>query len=165
MKRYRVPPPLWLTVAFAAGLTGCATSEPVVVECHWPRPAPPAGHALVAQNYDSMTPIPLNALQFTNEELARQVVVQQLSARRTPTSTVEVTGLLVNCTDQPLVVASRMQFLDAKQFPVEDASVWQRLVMHPRALSRFQAQSTSREVQHYVVELRSEGDNVSAAQR
>lgn len=165
MQRCRIPPGWWLTSAVVASLAGCATPEPVVVECKWPRPAAPAGDALVAQNYDAMTPIPLNALQFTSAALARQVVVQQLSARRTPTNTVQVTGRLVNCTDEPLVVASRLHFMDAKQIPVEDSSVWQRIVLHPRALGQWQTQSTSADAHHYVVELRAEGDNPSPGPR
>lgn len=140
---------LWLALA------GCA-SEPVVVECKWPRPQAAAGDALVSQAYGAMTPIPLNAVQFTSSSLARQVVVQELFARRTPTQTVQVTGRLVNCTDTPLVVASRLHFMDARQIPVEDVSAWQRIVLHPRAMTQWQALSASPDAESYVVELRAE---------
>ena len=141
---------LSLPVLFAA----CAASP--VVECKWPRPGAAAGDALVAQNYDDMTPIPLDAVQFTNVGLARQVVVQQLVASRTSTQTVQVTGRLVNCTDQPLVIGSRLHFMDARQVPVEDVSVWQRIVLQPRAMAQWHAMSMSPEAERYVVELRPE---------
>jgi hypothetical protein len=148
---------LALPAALAGG--GCAAPPPApaVVQCTWPRPpGGPAGDALVALNYDAMTPIPVDAVQFTNEALAREVVVQQLSARRTSTNTVQVSARLVNCTDYPVVVGSRLHFMDANHVPVEDVSVWQRLVLRPRALGQIQESSMSRDVEHYVVELRAE---------
>lgn len=149
----------WLVLPATLALTvgGCANEPRAVVECKWPRPGAPAGAALVAQDYDdAMTPIPLNAVQFTGQTLAREVVVQQLSARRTATQTIQVTGRLVNCTDRPIVVSSRLHFMDAKQVPVEDTSTWQRIVMAPRAMAQWQALSMSAQAEHYVVELRAE---------
>jgi hypothetical protein len=146
---------LLLALALTGG--GCANEPRAVVECKWPRPGAPVGAALVAQDYnDAMSPIPLNAVQFTSQALAREIVVQQLSARRTATQTVQVTGRLVNCTDRPIVVGSRLHFMDAKQMPVEDTSVWQRILMAPRAMAQWQAQSMSGQAEHYVVELRAE---------
>lgn len=152
----RLRPPAALVLLLALALGGCANEPLAVVECKWPRPGAPAGTALVAQNYDAMSPIPVNAVQFTSQTLAREVVVQQLSARRTATQTVQVTGRLVNCTDRPIVIGSRLHFMDAKQVPVEDTSVWQRIVMAPRAMAHWQAQSMSAQAEHYVVELRAE---------
>jgi hypothetical protein len=147
---------LVLPAALAGG--GCAAPPPPpVVQCTWPRPAGgPVGDALVALNYGAMTPVPTDAVQFTHEGLAREVVVQQLSAQRTSTRTVRVTGRLVNCTDYPVVVGSRLHFMDANHVPVEDVSVWQRVVLRPRSLGQFQESSMSRDVEHYVVELRAE---------
>lgn len=148
-------PALSLPLVLAVG--GCAAPPPTaVVQCSWPHAAAPAGDALVALAYDAMTPIPVDAVQFTDEALAHQVVVQQLSAHRTPTNTVQVMARLVNCTDAPIVVGSRLHFMDANHVPVEDVSVWQRVVLRPRAMGQLQESSLSRGVEHYVVELRDE---------
>lgn len=152
----RLQPPATLVLLLGLALGGCANEPLAVVECKWPRPGAPAGVALVAQAYDAMSPIPIDAVQFTSQALAREVVVQQLSAHRTTTQTVQITGRLVNCTDRPIVVGSRLHFMDAKQVPVEDTSVWQRIVMAPRAMAHWQAQSMSAQAEHYVVELRAE---------
>ncbi len=150
-----------LALPAALAGSGCVAPPPAspVVQCTWPRPAgAPPGDALVALNYDAMTPIPTDAVQFTNEALAREVVVQHLSAHRTPTNTVQVSARLVNCTDYPVVVDSRLHFMDANHMPLEDVSVWQRVVLRPRALGQIQESSMSHGVEHYVVELRPEGD-------
>jgi Protein of unknown function (DUF1425) len=146
-----------LTLPLVLDLGGCAApARTAVVQCPRPLAAPPAGDALVALAYDAMTPIPVDAVQFTNEALAHQVVVQQLSAHRTPTDTVQVTARLVNCTDAPVVVGSRLHFMDANHLPLEDVSVWQRVVLRPRAMAQLQESSLTRGVEHYVVELRDE---------
>lgn len=148
-------PALSLPLPLSVG--GCAAPPPTaVVQCTPPQAAAPAGDALVALAYDAMTPIPIDAVQFTNEAMAHQVVVQQLSARRTPTNTVQVVARLVNCTDVPIIVGSRVHFMDANHVPVEDVSVWQRVVLRPRAMGQLQESSMTRGVEHYVVELRDE---------
>jgi hypothetical protein len=56
----------WVAVLVVA-LTGCAATRKPVVECRFPRQAaPPPGHALVAQEYGEISPIPLDAVQYTD---------------------------------------------------------------------------------------------------
>ena len=149
----------WMTaVVISLGITsvsGCVNPRQPVVQCTFPaQGAPPPGSALVAHEYGAISPIPLNAVQFTETNLSKQVAVQLLQARRTATNTVQVTARFVNCTDTPLVVGVRTNFMDVSQSPTESATVWQNVVLHPRALGMYQESSMSKEVESYIVELR-----------
>lgn len=113
-----------------------------------------AGPALVANVPKSMTPIDLNAVQFTDKKLTKQVIVEGLFARRTETDTVEVTARLVNCTDTPLQVRARSSFMDEAQAPTEPTSMWSTVVIAPRGTGVYRERSMSRdEVKYYLIEL------------
>lgn len=113
-----------------------------------------AGPALVANVPKSMTPIDLNAVQFTDKALTKQVIVEGLFARRTETDTVEVTARLVNCTDAPLHVQARSSFMDEAQAPTEPTSMWSRVIIPPRGTGVYRERSMSRdEVKYYLIEL------------
>jgi hypothetical protein len=145
-----------------AALTGSllaanAAAENNVVKCKtWQarRAAPVAGPALVANVPKSMTPIDLNAVQFTDKPLTRQVLVEGLFARRTETDTVEVTARFVNCTDKPLQVQARSSFMDLAQAPTEPVSAWTQVFIPPKGTGTYRERSMSRdEVQYYLIEL------------
>jgi len=145
-----------------AALTGSllaanAAAENNVVKCKtWQarRAAPVAGPALVANVPKSMTPIDLNAVQFTDKPLTRQVLVEGLFARRTETDTVEVTARFVNCTDKPLQVQARSSFMDVSQAPTEPVSAWTQVFIPPKGTGTYRERSMSRdEVQYYLIEL------------
>jgi hypothetical protein len=152
-----------LSTAFllaAYGLAGCVAPEPEragrVVECKVPAASPSrAGAALVGQSYGiEMTPIPIDAVQFTDAGLWERVAVQHLSAKRSPTDTVQVTARLVNCTDTAQVVGMRTSFMDETQAPSEAASAWQVVHLRPRATALYSENSTSTKVRHYLIEVR-----------
>lgn len=138
------------------GLSGCATdTRKPVVECGFPsQAAPPPGSALVATQYGAISPIPLDAVQFTDRALTRQVAAQSLHARRSPTNTVEVSARFINCTDAPLVMGARTNFMDGTERAVEQASAWKNVVMQPRAMGDYNESSMSAQAEHYVIELR-----------
>jgi hypothetical protein len=146
--------------ASMGGLGGCvAESRKPVVQCTFPKQAAPkAGDALVSEEYGAISPVPLDAVQFTNQVLSKQIAVQSLQAHRTTTNTVQVTARLINCTDTPLVVSVRSSFMDASRFALEPATVWQNVVLQPRAMGTYQESSLSKAVEHYVVELRDAGN-------
>jgi hypothetical protein len=141
----------------AITLSGCAATRHPVVQCKFPRQTLPAGDALVAQEYGAISPIPLDAVQFLDQTLSRRLAVQSLLATRTETDTVRVTARLINCTDTPLTVGARLDFIDGQHAAAEPQSVWQTLVLQPRSMALYQESSFSRAVQHYVMELRSGG--------
>lgn len=134
-----------------------ALAENSVVKCKTgkaTRAAPVAGPALVANVPKSMTPIDLNAVQFTDKPLTRQMVVEGLFARRTDTDTVEVTARLVNCTDKPLQIRARSSFMDETQAPTEPVSAWTQVFLPAKGTGTYRELSMSRdEVKYYLIEV------------
>jgi hypothetical protein len=148
----------WIALSISCSLTGCVATRKPVVACNFPKQAAPAaGTALVAQEYGQISPIPLDAVQFTGRVLSKEIAVQSLQAHRTPTNTVQVTARLINCTDEPRVVGVRSNFMDRQELATEPATAWQNVVLQPRAMGTYQENSMGRGVEHYVVELRDAG--------
>lgn len=115
------------------------------------------GAALVANVPRSMTPIDLNAVLMTDKKLTRSVVVEGLWAQRTEADTLLVTARFVNCTNKPLVIQARSNFMDANQIPTEMASAWKTIFLPPRATGSYQERSIgTTKVAAYLVELRTE---------
>lgn len=148
-------------------LTGCAQTQTVsrpVVECSTPSwaqvqssasPSQIGQPALVGKDYGmAMTPIPLNAVQFTNKALAENVAIQMVVARRTATDSVQVTSRFVNCTDKTINMQVRTSFMDASLVPTEPVSVWRTVFVQPRATAVYQENSIGRgAVAHYLIEV------------
>ncbi len=147
-----------LTLAFP--VSDAAARENQVLKCKTgkARKAPAyAGAALVANVTKSMTPIDLNAVQFTDKGLTREMVIEGLFARRTETDTVEVSARFVNCTGGPLTIRARSSFMDDVQYPVEPASAWQRVIIQPYATGVYRERSMKRgEVKFYLIEIAGE---------
>lgn len=151
----------WLLIALLLGggtfAADVVAAENRVVKCKARkarRSAPYAGPALVANVPQSMTPIDLNAVQFTDKTLTREVIVEGLFARRTEADTVEVTARLVNCTGAPLQVQARSSFMDEAQAPTEPTSMWTRVFIPPHGTGVYRERSMAREqVQYYLIEL------------
>ncbi|WP_296717388.1 hypothetical protein [Erythrobacter sp.] len=153
-------------VAGAVMLTALGDGQPLaarenqVVKCKTgkARKAPGyAGAALVANVPRSMTPIDLNAVQFADKALTRDMVVEGLFARRTETDTVEVSARFVNCTKRALTIRARSSFMDDVQYPVEPSSAWQRVIIQPYATGVYRERSMKRdEVKYYLIEIAGE---------
>lgn len=102
----------------------------------------------------AMTPIPLDAVQFTNKALAETVAIQAVVARRTPTDSVQVTSRFANCTDKAINMQVRTSFMDASQVPTEPVSAWRTVIVPPRATAVYQENSIGRgAVTHYLIEV------------
>ena len=113
------------------------------------------GPALVANVPGSMTPIDLNAVQFTDKKLGRQMIVEGLFAERTPTDNLHVVARLVNCTKKQMVVQLRSNFMDVNQLPTEAASAWKTVYLSPLATAVYEENSLGRgKVGMYLIELR-----------
>jgi hypothetical protein len=148
-------------------VAGCTHTQKVsrpVVECSTPSWAQVQGSAspsqisqpaLVGKDYGmAMTPIPLDAVQFTSKALAETLAIQSVAARRTPTDTVQVTSRVVNCTDKVINFLVRTSFMDANQVPAEPVSAWRTVIVQPRATALYQENSIGKEsVVHYLIEV------------
>lgn len=144
---------------FVVLISGCAiTDRPrLVVECGWsPNDHPPGTPALVGKEYGvAMSPIPLDAVVFTDEKLTKRIGVQSVYADRTSADTVAVGARFVNCTDQQIHLGVRTSFMDGKQRPTEKPSIWKTVFVQPRATAIYNESSIGRsEVAHYLVEIR-----------
>ena len=113
------------------------------------------GPALVANVPRSMTPISLDAVQWTDKTLRRKMVVEGLFARRNEAENVEVTARFVNCTTKDLVIQARASFMDASQFPTEKTSAWINVSIPARATGVYNGRSVGGpKVEHFLVEIR-----------
>lgn len=136
------PPPM-----AASQVVGCSQSAGAV--------AAPEGPALVSQNYGpNMTPVPLNSVMFSHQQLAERVVVQGLFTERAEGGAVRVTARFVNCTDAPEMVRARISFLTKSTAPAEAPSGWKPVPLGPRGLGLYSEVSISTDtVNSYVIEL------------
>ncbi len=147
-------------VALAALLSSCSTPAPPgrVVLCDakaLERGRLPTGPALSAQIPESFTPIPLDQVTFVDADMTRWLMVQSVSAGRSPTQTVEVMTRVVNCSNDPVQIEGRTHFLDIGQRPTEQVSAWRRVMIPPRSIGVYQETSVkTAEVSNYLIELR-----------
>lgn len=103
----------------------------------------PAGPRLVPMTPGIMMGVPLNTVSAIDPEIASRVMVQSVSAGRNPAGNVSVTASVFNCTDWPVQVQGRTQFLDDARRSAEPASAWQRLHLPPRSLASYSEVSVS----------------------
>lgn len=140
-------------------LAACSSAPPAdqTVSCRVPTGgvAAPAGPALVTQGYGTTaSPIPLNAVLFTDNALASSVAVQSLSSGRTEGGTVQVNVRLINCSDRLLVLRARTSFMAKSGAPTEAASAWQMVPLPAKATAVYAEKSLGREgVEAYLVEM------------
>jgi hypothetical protein len=141
----------------AALLSACASKPPMTVQCELPKNARPApeGVALVSQEYGvAISPIPVNAVLFTEQKLAQNVAVQALFSERTDGDTVRVTARLVSCYDETRIVRARVSFMKKNTAPAESPSAWQNVTLAPRATGLYAETSlTTKEVASYLIEI------------
>lgn len=139
--------------ALFALLAGCQAPPAMVVECQSPIDQVRKGPALVGMDYGmQMTPIPLNAVQFTDQAW-RSVAVQSLKATRTGTDTVQVMARLVNCGDQALALRARTSFLAQNEAPTEPMSAWRTVHLPPRASAVYSESSIAVNVASFLIEV------------
>lgn len=145
-----------LTAAFA-GLSGCATvpgEPPVVVECKTATDSVRTGAALVGQSYGmSMTPIPINSVQFGSDVAARSMAVQAIFAQRTDTDMVQVNARLVSCLNTQSIARVRTSFLRANMAPSEAVTPWKVVILEPKATAVYTEMSTNSAAAAYLIEI------------
>jgi hypothetical protein len=136
-------------------IAGCATRQPLVVECgRSVKDNRSAGAALVGQEYGlQSTPIPLNSVQFADWGTAKKLALQHLFASRTPANTVQLTARFISCSDDAVSIRVRASFLDSNQMPTEPASAWQTVFLQPRLTAVYAERSTAKNVSSYLVEV------------
>jgi|JI7StandDraft_1071085.scaffolds.fasta_scaffold24230_3 hypothetical protein len=144
-------------LALAAAAPAAAAENRVVTCDTWKARAygDSAGPALVANVASSMTPIDLNAVQFTDRKLGRRIIVEGVQAVRNPNQGLKVFVRLVNCKSQPITVQLRTNFLDGNQMPTEQPSAWRTVFLSPRATAGYEENSIAGpKVGAFYVELR-----------
>lgn len=111
--------------------------------------------SLVPGQPSPITEMPLNSASVTDYSIINKVFVRQISARRTPTGTVEVVSQVINCTDYALNVEARTQFYDAAQVASEPVSAWKRFNLSARTSNTYRESSIgTKTVDYYMVEMR-----------
>lgn len=153
----RARPAAALCLAGGLLLGGCAPMPgpaPVVSDCSLPATQDRTGPALVGQRYGmAMTPMPLNSVQFSGQDVARAMAVQNLYAARTPTGTVQVSARFVSCLDQPASVRVRTSFMRADTAPAEAPTPWRLVFLEPRATALYSELSVSTDATAYLIEV------------
>ena len=79
--------------------------------------------------------------------------MQRIFASRTVTDTVEVTARLVSCTDYPVVLRMRTNFLRVTEAPAEPASAWREVYVSPRGIANYTEFSVTRDITSYIIEI------------
>lgn len=81
--------------------------------------------------------------------------VERLRSARLGNDALEVSMMLRNRTDYPLVVEARTLFLAKDGMPTEDESAWLRLFLEPKGVAGYrEASMRGQDIQHFRVELR-----------
>ncbi len=84
-----------------------------------------------------------------------KIAVEETSARRTETGTVEAWAVLRNRTDHPLQLEGRAHFFDKDKAPVEGPTAWQRVFLPAQGVGTYKEKSTKvMEVGYYYIEIR-----------
>ena len=111
-----------LTIAVLLGACAPSTRPPPPVTfpvCDFsqaPYGSAPRGYGvLVPAIANTLHPIALSTVSITDTALLRRVVVQDVKAMRTSSGQLKVYARVVNCTDYPLILEARTQYLDASQ--------------------------------------------------
>lgn len=112
------------------------------------------GPALVADAYDSVSDVPLDAVTVLDGALHRAVVTQSLYSERNQAGTTTVTARFANCTDEPIQMRARTSFLGRSGAPAESASAWRTVFIDPRAMSVYEEHSMSNAgVENFIIEI------------
>jgi len=99
--------------------------------------------ALLPLTPGTMKPMALNTVSVIDAGIRRKVLVQSVQASRTATGNVAVETRLMNCTDHPLQVDGRTNFLTTGGGSAEAPSMWQRVYLPPRSFASYAESSVS----------------------
>jgi len=117
--------------------------------------APRGYGALVPAIIDTLHPIALSTVSITDTALLRRVVVQDVKALRKPSGQLNVYARIVNCTDFPIILEARTQYLDRNQIISEPVTGWKRMHLPARTLGNYQESSIMQPMpDSFLIELR-----------
>ncbi len=143
-------------------LSACATkpAPPVtVVSCDFkkaPYGSAPRGYGvLVPAIIGTLHPIALSTVSITDTALLRRIVVQDVKAMRTQHQQLNVYARIINCTDYPIILQARTQYLDRNQVLAEPVTQWKRMHLPARSIGNYQESSILQPMpDSFLVELR-----------
>ena len=126
-------------------VTGCATHE---------------GAVTAGKRGDNF--VQLNQVLILSDSLERvglmntrgKIAVEQNTANRTATGTLEVAALLRNRTDHNLQLEARTRFFDESKIPSGRESQWKRLFLEANSLAGYREYSLYPEAAYYQIEIR-----------
>lgn len=111
----------------------------------------PAGNSRA----EMLAPIPANSFNFIEGSLGNKIVVRNAALSINASGTTRLDVGFANCTDFPLQIEVRAQFMNESGVPLEQASGWKRVFLQPRTLSQYFESSTSdQSVGSYLVDVR-----------
>lgn len=155
---------LIIVITAIALISGCASkpkqAPPVTIaSCDFttaPHGSAPRGYgALVPAIKGTLHPIALSTVSITDRALLRRVVVQDVKAMRSQSQQLNVYARIVNCTDFPIILEARTQYLDANQVIAEPVTGWKRLYLPARTLGNYQEASIQQPMPDtFLIELR-----------
>lgn len=145
-------------------LSACAskprTAPPVTFpSCDFtnaPYGSSPRGYGvLVPAIKGTLHPIALSTVSITDTALLRRIVVQDVKAMRSESGQLNVYARIVNCTDYPIILEARTQYLDAQQVIAEPVTGWKRIYLPARTLGNYQEASIRQPMPDtFLIELR-----------
>ncbi len=135
------------TFIAASVLAGCASDggHGALPQCDLRdtvnRPAPAGTPARIGPGPGTVTSAAPEAVSITDRYLMDRVHVESIRAVRLDSLRAQVTVSYLNCTDYPMQIESRTQFLDGAGLPTESATEWQTITLSPRSRGVYQTQS------------------------
>jgi hypothetical protein len=117
--------------------------------------APRGYGVLVPAIPKTLHPISLSTVSITDTALLRRVLVQDVKAMRTESNRLNVYARIINCTDFPIILEARTQYLDSNQVISEPVTGWKRMHLPARTLGNYQETSISQPMpDSFLIELR-----------
>lgn len=150
-----------ITLIFVSGCSAPIKPPPPVTfpVCDFskaPYGSAPRGYGiLVPAIVDTLHPIALSTVSITDTALLRRVVVQDVKALRKTSGHLNVYARIVNCTDFPIILEARTQYLDRNQVISEPVTGWKRMHLPARTLGNYQESSIMQPMpESFLIELR-----------
>lgn len=153
-----------VTLSLSVLLASCSSSNkqnppitfPVCDFKTAPYGSSPRGYGvLVPAIQNTLHPIALSTVSITDTNLLRRVVVQDVKALREASDRLSVYTRIVNCTDYPIILEARTQFLDGNQIISEPVTGWKRMHLPARTLGNYQETSILHPMpDSFLIELR-----------
>ncbi len=117
--------------------------------------APRGYGVLVPAIARTLHPISLSTVSITDTALLRRIVVQDVKAMRSESGQLNVYARIVNCTDYPIILQARTQYLDGNQIISEPVTGWKRMHLPARTLGNYQESSILQPMpDSFLIELR-----------